>query len=147
MTTLRLLSFYSSCASTFSVSEHFALSNQKNPQSMSLLLLSAQLLAVPERVFDYLKLSGINMLEVIFPFHYSTLLLIPLSEVLSSVYSGEPPSSRFVLESRTADIQTNKVIHPLLFQQALCAPKAPKNCFLLSLVCPHRTALVFVWSL
>lgn len=103
MTTLQLLYSYSSCASTFSVSEHFALSNQKNPQSMSLLLLSAQLLAVSERVFDYLKLSGINMLEVIFPCHCSTLLLIPLSEVLSSVYSGEqPPSSRFVLESRTA---------------------------------------------
>lgn len=47
---------------------------------MSLALLSAQLLTSPERLFDYLKLSGINMLEVIFAFHYSTLPLIPLSK-------------------------------------------------------------------
>lgn len=47
---------------------------------MSLSLLSAQLLTGPERLFDYLKLLGINMLEVIFPFHYSALPLIPLSK-------------------------------------------------------------------
>lgn len=47
---------------------------------MSLSLLSAQLLTGPKRLFDYLKLLGINMLEVIFPFHYSTSPLIPLSE-------------------------------------------------------------------
>lgn len=55
---------------------------------MSRSLRSAQLRAGPERLFDYLKLSGINMLEVIFPFHYPTLLLIPLSD---SVEAGAPP--------------------------------------------------------
>lgn len=48
---------------------------------MSLSLLSAQLLTGPERLFDYLKLLGINMLEVIFPFHYSALPLSKSAEV------------------------------------------------------------------
>lgn len=39
---------------------------------------TGRLLAGPERLFDYLKLWGINMLEVIFPFRYSTFPLLPL---------------------------------------------------------------------
>lgn len=49
--------------------------------------------AAPERLFDYLKLSGINMLGVIFPFHYPTLLRRQSLCTRSDDFSGFPRDS------------------------------------------------------